>query len=66
MRLAERLRVNVEAEEIVCNGATIHVTISLGVTQMRDDILTHEELMQEADTCLYESKKQGRNRVTAR
>lgn len=66
VRLAERLRVNVEAEEIVCNGATIHVTISLGVTQMRDAILTHEELMQEADTCLYESKKQGRNRVTAR
>lgn len=66
VRLAERLRRNVEAEKIVSNGATIQMTISLGVAQARDDITTHEALLREADTCLYESKNQGRNKVTAR
>lgn len=66
VKLAERLRQNVAEEKIVFNNATIRVTISLGIAQARDDIASHEELLQEADVCLYESKKQGRNRVTAR
>lgn len=66
VKLAERLRQNVAEEKITFNNVTIRVTISLGIAQARDDIASHEELLQEADVCLYESKKQGRNRVTAR
>ena len=40
------------------------VTLSVGIAAYPENGLTGEELLQAADTCLYESKANGRNRVT--
>ncbi|OEF98665.1 GGDEF domain-containing response regulator [Desulfuribacillus alkaliarsenatis] len=40
-----------------------HVTISLGVSTLTEDIATRHQLLKEADIALYESKKSGRNCV---
>jgi diguanylate cyclase (GGDEF)-like protein len=47
-------------------SATGFVTVSVGVTAMRSDILEAEEaLINRADRALYEAKNGGRNRVEA-
>lgn len=63
--LAERLRGLIAAEPIIYNDEPIAVTISVGVAEMNSDIASHEQLLQHADEALYESKKNGRNRVTS-
>ncbi|HPJ88206.1 MAG TPA: diguanylate cyclase [Thermotogota bacterium] len=42
---------------------SINVTISIGATMARKDD-TLEKLLKRADELLYESKRNGRNRVT--
>ncbi len=41
----------------------IQFTVSLGVAQFSESMNSPEELMAVADTCLYEAKRSGRNRV---
>jgi diguanylate cyclase (GGDEF)-like protein len=67
--VAERLRTSVEGTSLqTCAGARL-ITISIGIghlsTRASADPLTTHDLLDEADRCLYESKRQGRNRVTA-
>jgi diguanylate cyclase (GGDEF)-like protein/PAS domain S-box-containing protein len=58
---AERMRHLVEASALPCNGSTLRVTISAGATlaKKNDNPLT---LVQRADTLLYKSKAEGKNR----
>lgn len=60
--LADRIRKRVEETEIRCHGASIRVTISLGVAYLGngDNSAT---LFQRADTALYSAKAGGRNCV---
>ena len=61
--LAERLRDAVERQPLVHEGATIAVTISLGVAEMRGQEPLGAAIAR-ADQALYRSKEAGRNRVT--
>jgi len=64
MQLAERLRRLVASTQFVYGGKTLPVTISLGVSSF--DPARHPritELVEEADRCLYEAKRRGRNRA---
>lgn len=64
MQLAERLRRLVASTQFVYGGKTLPVTISLGVSSI--DPNRHPrtiELVEEADRCLYEAKRRGRNRA---
>ena len=45
------------------NGVNIQITISAGVSSYPGDGSTTTDLFEAADKCLYEAKKQGRNRV---
>jgi diguanylate cyclase (GGDEF)-like protein len=64
-RTAERLRAAVEVLEIVLDEKqTAKVTMSLGVATYPDDGATPESLLKSADSALYQSKEEGRNRVT--
>lgn len=60
---ANKLRKAIENTPIVFRGATIHITISIGVAQFPDDGTTIDELVAKADEALYEAKHTGRNRV---
>lgn len=65
--IAERLRQEMEALEIVLNGGrdVLKVTVSIGIASSedggKDD--TAQKLIKRADTALYEAKSGGRNRV---
>ena len=63
VRIAERLRLAIEALSTAFDGQVIRVTASFGVAQRA----AHEsqlEVLERADAALYSSKKEGRNRVT--
>ena len=64
VRLAERVRVAIEQAAIVVGGHRIAVTVSLGVAA-HADAETLEELMQQADRCLYAAKEAGKNVVVS-
>jgi diguanylate cyclase (GGDEF)-like protein/PAS domain S-box-containing protein len=63
VRIAERLRLAIEALSTDVGGQVIRVTASFGVAQRaaQDSQL---EVLERADAALYSSKKDGRNRVT--
>jgi diguanylate cyclase (GGDEF)-like protein len=62
-RIAERLRLAVEALSTDVDGQVIRVTASFGVAQ-RAAQESQLEVLERADAALYSSKKEGRNRVT--
>lgn len=62
--LAERIRKTIEAHSFSYGAHTVKQTVSLGVTELRETLNTYQELLDDADRKLYESKRGGRNRVT--
>jgi diguanylate cyclase (GGDEF)-like protein len=65
--LAERLCKSIARHSFHFDNHTIAVTASFGVTGFSPDPsgtkVSPEALLQQADTCLYQAKTQGRNRV---
>ncbi len=63
-QLAERLRKAVAKTTIkIQETVDITLTISLGVASWSSDYQDAEQLLKEADKCLYQAKANGRNRV---
>ena len=62
--VAEKMRAIVESLEIVHGEERLHVTISLGVASFPIHTGEKEKLILLADTALYTSKHNGRNRVS--
>lgn len=62
--VAERIRSTIEATPIDLVDATINITVSIGVTEVRKND-TLELALARADDRLYAAKHQGRNRVVA-
>jgi diguanylate cyclase (GGDEF)-like protein len=60
--LYERFRIMVADNQIKTNAGNISVTISIGVAVYNGNGKL-EELLNEADTSLYEAKRKGRNQV---
>jgi len=65
MRLAERIRENIEKNKFVFKNKKIPITISIGITSAsKNDSLF--SLIERADEALYEAKSKGRNKVEYR
>lgn len=60
---AERMRAAVAAMQVAAGGATLSVTVSIGLAASRSSFDTIDALLQAADAAMYEAKRGGRNRV---
>src|SRR5205807_667210 len=63
LRVAEKIRSAVDASPFVIRRERIAMTVSIGVSNLPDDALDLEAIVQKADQALYQAKKMGRNRV---
>lgn len=62
-RVAERVRLELEARGVLAGGKRIDVTVSAGVASYGVDGADWDTLLSAADNALYEAKRAGRNRV---
>ena len=63
--VAERIRRNIEKKVFEYYGTEMRVTISGGVAHVSDmEVMEHTEIIRIADEALYESKNNGRNKIT--
>lgn len=62
---AERLRQNIDANDFATEGHHIHVTATMGVVEMGEDISNVQMLISLADKVMYKAKSAGRNKVLA-
>ncbi len=67
MHVAERIRQNVEASEVVGleHSDPVRYTVSIGVATLQSGVSSFDVLLQRADRALYTAKRAGRNRVCA-
>ncbi|MBP1154511.1 MULTISPECIES: diguanylate cyclase [unclassified Paenibacillus] len=66
VEIAERIRATIEGYEFrLWNGSTINITVSLGVSTYRETTFNQESLIKQADDCLYQAKRTGRNKVAS-
>jgi diguanylate cyclase (GGDEF)-like protein len=61
--VAERVRTVIMASPIATHDGKIKVTVSLGVTALREQAEDFQEILARADKAMYEAKKAGRNCV---
>ncbi len=64
MQIAERIRAAVAAEAVALAEGSLSITMSLGVARLRPD-QDPGAFFTTADGAMYQSKRSGRNRVTA-
>lgn len=64
-RFCERLRQAMKNAVVKFDDADIEFTISLGVSEMTEDVADYKQLLEQADKALYASKNAGRDRTTA-
>jgi diguanylate cyclase (GGDEF)-like protein len=63
-KVAERIRRGIEEQSVVTENGTVSVTVSIGGahSEVYEDVLPAEKLVELADRCLYSAKQAGRNR----
>ena len=63
--VAERIRQSIEKHAFAGEEGPLHVTVSIGVAEFKAERMrTASQFIAEADKALYQSKDQGRNRIT--
>jgi diguanylate cyclase (GGDEF)-like protein len=65
LTVAERLRNAIATQEYFFNDTIIRATVSVGVSEVCENITTPDALFKGADDALYEAKKTGRNKVVS-
>lgn len=60
---AERIRAKVEGNTFCVDGATIPLTLSIGIATFPDHAQSHEEIIKMADEAMYNGKNKSRNIV---
>ncbi len=64
--VGERIRQKIAGERFqVSDGASLEITVSIGISSLEGGEDTPERLLKRADEALYRAKRAGRNRVAA-
>ena len=63
LKVAEKIRAEVEATKVPLPGGVLKKTISIGVAEFPTDADTFWQVVKYADVALYKAKSTGRNRV---
>ncbi len=64
LEIAEKIRYSVENTKFpISNENEINITISIGAAELPGTVTSHNELLYQADSALYQAKRSGRNRV---
>ena len=63
VKVAERIREEIEAFSVRFDGEVIRCTVSLGVAEFQETDIDAGGLLKRADEALYEAKEGGRNQV---
>jgi diguanylate cyclase (GGDEF)-like protein/PAS domain S-box-containing protein/putative nucleotidyltransferase with HDIG domain len=63
MKYANKLHTTIENHLFSYSGHTVHITVSIGIAEYRSDLKSRQELIERADTALYQAKKDGRNLI---
>lgn len=61
--VAERIRKAIAAEGFQTTAGTVTVTVSAGVSEIRSNADTLEDLIRRTDRAMYDAKERGRNRT---
>lgn len=64
-RMLEEFRKKIASRKVPANGQTVSLTVSIGVYSLENDFdIGYHHLVSKADELLYQSKNNGRNRIT--
>jgi diguanylate cyclase (GGDEF)-like protein len=64
-RMLEELRINIANHEVYYEDTIISITVSIGAYSIVEDLnITYDKLVSNADKLLYQSKENGRNKLT--
>jgi two-component system, cell cycle response regulator len=63
LAIAERIRAHVEKHSFLYQSEKIPVTLSIGVSDNKSEVVTPIDLFKKADEAVYTAKRSGRNRV---
>lgn len=63
LRYATKLHSTIENTAFSYNGKNIRVTVSIGIAEYNSDIKTKQELIERADSAMYQAKMDGRNLI---
>ena len=64
VQMAERLRDSIAKRQIIgVNGSPVHFTISIGVAEMSPATDDVGDVLEHAESALYDAKREGRNQV---
>ena len=61
--VGEKFRQLVQNTEVICDAGALNVSVSVGITAVSSED-TIDTLVERADTLMYRSKRDGKNRVT--
>ncbi|MBD3271842.1 MAG: diguanylate cyclase [Elusimicrobia bacterium] len=62
---AERLMESIRNHTFTYQDKNLNVTMSIGISSNQNTEISKETLINEADTCLYKAKNEGKNRIKA-
>ncbi|MDP2821057.1 MAG: diguanylate cyclase [Sulfuritalea sp.] len=65
LQLARRIRLAVEHKTLIATGASVRLTVSIGVAEKMAKHANIDQLIKTADEALYSAKQRGRNQVVA-
>lgn len=63
LAVAEKIRQTIEKLEFIYKKEVVKVTVSIGVSQVKEDDKTASDIFDRADTAVYQAKEGGRNMV---